>query len=313
MRNADVAIRIPTRGILRISETRVTTCEIDNMRAAGGTWTCMLEAVQKAALLLGETASAAELGMLMWRSSELRTQPRGNGAPVIVLPGFGTDDMATWLLRKYLLTLGYDVCGWRLGVNHGDVASLLPRVSELMRRCAFGAGRRVRLVGWSLGGTIAREIARDEPWLVERVVTLGSPVRLPKHPSARHCYSWFGHDLEALACQFDKRHGVPIRVPVTAIRARYDGFVSHEESLDSDPGVEQIEVSTTHLGLGMNADVYRIVAQRLATLIPRRTTVSAQGSISPHAGGGVPGIPEHDSAVAYASVAKENVRAAIGA
>lgn len=229
----------------------------------------MLEALQKAALLLGESTSAAEFGLLLWRSSELRRQPRGNGEPVIVLPGFGTDDTATWLLRHYLLTLGYDVRGWGLGVNHGDVTSLIPRVSGLLRRCATDASRRVRLVGWSLGGTISREIARKEPGLVERVLTLGSPVRLPDHASARQCYSFFGHDLAALSCQFDKRRCNRITVPVTAIRARYDGIVSYEESLDMDPEVEQIEVATTHLGLGISAEVFRIVAQRLAISTPR--------------------------------------------
>ncbi|MFN2427769.1 MAG: esterase/lipase family protein [Candidatus Binatia bacterium] len=229
----------------------------------------MRQIIQDAALVLAETVSAAELGMLIWRASDLQCQPHGKGEPVVVLPGFGADDMSTWLLRRYLRYLDYRVYRWKQGVNCGDVPSMVTRVTELARRCADKTGKRVRLVGWSLGGTIAREIARDEPLLVERVITMGSPVRIPRHLSARHCFSMFGNDVDAMDAEMERRTCTPIQVPVTAIYAAYDGFVSRTDCIDSCEGVEQVEVRTTHLGLGMNADVYRIVAQRLATLTTR--------------------------------------------
>ena len=225
--------------------------------------------VTDAALLLGESVWGAELLRLGWSYPDLLKQPRGRGEPVVVLPGFATDDRATWMLRRYLRELDYRVYGWKLGVNHGDVMSLIPSVTELAERCMIKRGQRVRLVGWSLGGLIAREIARDTPWLVERVITLGSPTCIPRYPSARRWFSVFGHDLERIACAVEERASTPISVPVTAIHARYDGVVSPSECVDPDDSVEHIDVATNHLGLGVNPVVYRIVAQRLATIAPR--------------------------------------------
>jgi hypothetical protein len=229
----------------------------------------LLPTLTDAALMVGETASAMELARLAWNYPDLLKQPRGDGEPVVVLPGFGTDDLSTWMLRRYLRVLGYRVYGWKLGLNHGDVRALIPAVEELAHRCAIKRGQRVRLVGWSLGGLIAREIARDNPWLVERVVTMGSPTCVPRYPSARRWFSVFGRDLEAIACAVEERSGTPIRVPVTAIHASYDGIVAPSDCADPDESVEHIDVATTHLGLGINPVVYRIVAQRLATIAPR--------------------------------------------
>ncbi len=236
------------------------------------------------ALLLGECTSAAELGRLAWNFGELLRQPHGRGEPVVVLPGFATDDMATWVLRRYLRELGYHVYGWRLGVNHGDVLSLIPEVTSLARRCAEKRGQRVRLVGWSLGGLISREIARECPWLVERVITLGSPTCIPRYRAARGWFSVFGHDLDSIAAAVEERGSQPIHVPVTAIHALYDGIVGRAECRDPDESVEHIDVATTHLGLGLNPDVYRIVAQRLATLAVRFDTRESR-SAAPGQGG----------------------------
>src|SRR5437868_2182536 len=127
-------------------------------------------------LLLAETASAVELPRLLWQSPDLLRQPVGHGEPVIVIPGFAADDRSTFILRSYLGLLGYRVSGWGFGINRGDIAGDTSRVMEIVRRSADETGQRVRLVGWSLGGVIAREIAREDPDLVERVITLGSPV-----------------------------------------------------------------------------------------------------------------------------------------
>jgi pimeloyl-ACP methyl ester carboxylesterase len=237
----------------------------------------ILPSLTDAALLLGESAWGAELVRLAWSYPDLARQPHGHGEPVVVLPGFATDDRATWMLRRYLRELDYRVYGWKLGVNHGDVLSLIPSVKELAQRCAIKRGQRVRLVGWSLGGLIAREIARDEPDLVERVITLGSPTCIPRYASARRWFSVFGHDLEQIACAVEKRGSTPIRVPVTAIHAIFDGIVGAADCADSDEAVEHIDVDTNHLGLGLNPDVYRIVAQRLATLAPRFDAVRGTG------------------------------------
>lgn len=226
-------------------------------------------------LLAAETASVVELPRLLWRSSDLMRQPKGHAEPVVVLPGFGADDFSTLLLRSYLSLLGYRVSGWGLGLNRGDIKSLTPRVHDLVRKCADETGQRVRLVGWSLGGVIAREVAREEPDVVERVITLGSPVCGGyKYTTGRYWYA-LRRDLDAEAAEIDERNrSVLLRVPVTSIYASYDGIVERQACLDPYSKIEHLEVGTTHLGLGMNAEVYRIIAQRLAIPTARRRRYS---------------------------------------
>ena len=102
-----------------------------------------------------------------------RSATRGGGEPVLVAPGFASDDMWTESIRRLLTTVGYDVRGWGLGRNHGRVPKLIPELVEQVATFAEEAGRPVRLVGWSLGGYLAREVARERPDLVEKVITLG--------------------------------------------------------------------------------------------------------------------------------------------
>jgi pimeloyl-ACP methyl ester carboxylesterase len=215
-------------------------------------------------LALAETASAVEFPMLLWRRADLLRQPRGHGEPVIVLPGFAADDMSTFVLRTYLRTIGYRVCGWGLGLNRGDVEAILPDVTKLVRKCADRHGQTVRLVGWSLGGVIAREVARDEPSLVERVVTMGSPVCGLRGTSSEHWLRLLGYDTDRIQAEIDRRNRIPLQVPCTAIYATYDGIVDRASCFDRWSEVEHVEVRTTHIGLGLNAEVYRIIAQRLA-------------------------------------------------
>jgi dienelactone hydrolase len=129
-----------------------------------------------------------------------------------------------------------------------------------------GEGGRVRCVGWSLGGNLAREAARERPELVERVVTFGTPaVGGPKYTSVARMYRQRGLDLDAIEARFAERERVPIRVPVTAIYSRRDGVVAWRACIDrSTPDVEHVEVRGAHLGLGFHPAVYRVVADRLA-------------------------------------------------
>jgi pimeloyl-ACP methyl ester carboxylesterase len=128
----------------------------------------------------------------------------------------------------------------------------------------------VRLIGWSLGGFIAREVARERPAVIERVLTLGSPVvGGPKYTAVGHVYRRRGYDLDAIEAAVAARNRVPITVPVTAIYSRRDAIVSWQACIDeANPHVEHVEIDATHLGLGFNAAVYRIVAERLAAARP---------------------------------------------
>jgi pimeloyl-ACP methyl ester carboxylesterase len=184
---------------------------------------------------------------------------------VIVLPGFGAGDGSTAALRSYLRVQGHRASGWRLGTNRGDVAKLLPRVTERVERVARSAGGPVALVGWSLGGVLARETARDRPDLVSRVITLGSPViGGPKYTAVAAFYRSQGIDLDAIEAEVAARDATPIRTPITAIYSRSDGVVSWRACIDGrNPAVEHVEVMTSHLGLGFSPEVYAIVAARL--------------------------------------------------
>jgi hypothetical protein len=219
--------------------------------------------------LVQEGLTLGELPRLLWNLPDLAAQPRGDGAPVLVLPGFGTGDASTLLLRAYLGRLGHRVRGWGLGLNRGDVGALVPRVLGATDRLAQASGRRVRLIGWSLGGVLARETARERPDAVERVVTLGSPVvGGPKYTTVGAWYAQRGFDLDEIEAAVAERDRTPIRVPITAIYSRRDGIVAWQACIDRvSPQVEHVEVRTTHLGLGFSPEVYRIVARRLA--LPR--------------------------------------------
>lgn len=214
---------------------------------------------------LGESRFLAELPRLVRSSPLLRRQPRGTGDPVLTLPGLGFGDSSMAPLRAFLRSRGYRVKGWGLGVNRGNVDRLLPRVVEMTARFADESDAPVHLVGWSLGGLLARETAREIPLAVERIITLGTPViGGPRYTAAATLYKSRGYDLEAIEAEMERRIRQPLPVPVVAIHARKDGIVDWRACVDPNPGVENIGVSTTHTGLLLNPEVYRIVARRLA-------------------------------------------------
>jgi len=219
----------------------------------------------------GEVAALFELPRLLLRAPELLKLDASGAGAVLVLPGYGASDTSTAPLRAYLSRIGCRVRGWGLGRNHGDVEALLEPVRATVQRLAEHSGGPVQLVGWSLGGVLAREAARDAPAAVRQVITLGTPVvGGPKYTSVGARYAAGGVDLDALATTVAERHRRAIEPPVTAIYSRADGIVAWRACLDPwTPDVEHIEVGSTHLGLGIDPDVYRIVAERLAQPRPR--------------------------------------------
>lgn len=204
---------------------------------------------------------------LLLRFPALARQPRGNGEPVLILPPHGTGDTSTMILKGYLRLLGYRARGWGLGRNRGQVAELLPRVLKRLASFSRRSQQKVSLIGWSFGGYLAREVARERPDLVRQVITLGTPVvGGPKYTILAKIYRKRGMDIEAIAAEVEWRNGEALlETPVTAIYSRADAVVAWQACIDREtPNVEHVEVKTTHLGFGFSPDVYKIIAQNLA-------------------------------------------------
>ena len=129
------------------------------------------------ALLATEAPRAgADFAALLGTWPLLATARRGDGHPVLVLPGLLAGDRATLLLRNVLRALGHNVSGWSLGTNRGPNAHLVQELRARLERLHHDSGRRVSLVGWSLGGLYAQQLARAAPGSVRRLITVGTPV-----------------------------------------------------------------------------------------------------------------------------------------
>jgi pimeloyl-ACP methyl ester carboxylesterase len=216
----------------------------------------------------------SEVGLLMAQLPLLRlTEPGGTG-PVMVLPGFMADDTPTWLLRRFLDMLGYRSYPWGGGVNRGRALDHLPGLRQKLVAMAEQWGAPASLVGWSRGGILARELARDDPALVRSVVTLGTPVRGGVHGTSigRWVSRETGLTPEQLARLLEQRAQRSIEVPITAVYSRTDGVVAWQSCIDeTNPHVRHQQVDSSHLGLVANARVYRHVAAALARYHATRT------------------------------------------
>lgn len=216
--------------------------------------------------MIREARVFLEFPLLLFRAVELARQPRGNGEPVLVLPGYGAGDGSTAILKTYLRLLGYRVSGWHLGRSSGNVPDLLPRVLRRILTMSRKSQQPVRVIGWSFGGYLAREAARERPEAIHQVITLGTPViGGPKYTVAARAFHRRGVDLEAMAAEIESRNKILLQTPVTAIYSRADTFVAWEACIDHHgSNVEHVEVHTTHMGFGFSPQVYKIIAQRLA-------------------------------------------------
>jgi pimeloyl-ACP methyl ester carboxylesterase len=220
-------------------------------------------------LLLSELPRASvELAATMTAAPLLAVERRGDGHAVLVLPGLWGGDASTLLLRRYLRWLGYSVSGWQLGANVGPTEAVVSGLRDRLEALADSSGSRVSLVGWSLGGLYAHELARKAPGSVRQVVTLGSPVRLVRRSgrAASQMFDAVSHLRVApsVAARPWAEPG-PLRVPATAVYSRTDGVVAWRSCLLA-PGKhrQNVEVHGSHSGLATNPTVLHLLADRLA-------------------------------------------------
>lgn len=225
--------------------------------------------------MLTEGRALFELGATSLLMPALMQAPKGDGHPVIVLPGFLASDVSTKPLRTFLNAKGYNASGWGLGRNlgthiqpHGNVISdeLLNKIIEQYVKHE----QKVSLIGWSLGGILAREIARLAPECIRQVITLGSPFNGPKGaaPIAAKLFEMINGNIAEQKPELMLRLLSPPPVPSTAVYSRSDGVAHWESCIDSEHQMheqsENIEVRGSHMGLGHNAHVIWIIANRLA-------------------------------------------------
>jgi hypothetical protein len=210
-----------------------------------------------------------DLAALLVAAPALATAPRGDGHGVLVLPGLFASDTSTLPLRGFLGWLGYDVRGWDLGRNRGPTEEVLAALPRALMAHARRTGRPVSLIGWSLGGIYARELARRNAKHVRQVITLGSPFALtdPRRQSrVNRPYQRLRH-LHADDARLPRpeQRARPIGVPSTAVYSRLDGIVSWQACVEPETERHQnVEVRCSHLGFGVDPATLWLIADRLA-------------------------------------------------
>lgn len=196
---------------------------------------------------------------------------KGDGHPVLFLPGFGGSDLSTAPMRRLLQDLGYQTYGWGLGRNLAFDDELEKEMVALLEEIHAKHGRKVSIVGWSLGGLYAREIAKVRPDAVRQVISLGSPISgRHRHTDARHLYRALNGPTSSSEQLRRQVLNAPPPVPTTSIYTKTDGIVAWEgsvqrryQALEGADQTENIEVPASHLGLGFNALVMYVLADRL--------------------------------------------------
>jgi hypothetical protein len=196
--------------------------------------------------------------------------PKGDGHPVIVLPGLGGADGSTHYIRNFLYDLGYDAHPWGLGRNLGPRHGIDALLSQLCDRIQViseqSGGKQVSVIGWSLGGIYGREIAKAIPDSIRQVITLGTPFKGDHgDTNAGLLYQLLSKDKSYKDPEMMKKIGIAPPVPFTSIYSKSDGVVHWECSIEDVTSIsENIEVpGASHLGLGHNPISMYIIAQRL--------------------------------------------------
>lgn len=219
-------------------------------------------------LLALEMRAPWEFGAVLPCWPALQRAPRGDGHAVIVFPGLAAGDTTTAPLRRYLESLGYDTHGWGQGLNRGPRDGVLEAAQQQVRQAAERSGGRVSLVGWSLGGIYARELAKELADHVRCVITLGTP--FAGHHTSTNAWRLYeiasGRDIERETARYDLP--APPPVPTTSIYSRSDGVVAWQGSIQAaakaHAQTENIEVRGSHCGLGLNPSAWWAVADRLS-------------------------------------------------
>ena len=218
----------------------------------------------KILMLLEGRRALTEFGAFLGALPLLHFTPKGDGHPVLVIPGLMASDDTTLPLRKFLEGRGYAVKGWGLGLNRGLREGVQKSMLDCVREFSDLHDRKISIVGWSLGGIFARELAKIVPDRVRSVISLGSPFGgNPKSTNA-----WRVYEL-ASGQKVDDSPDVAVSVappvPTSAIYSRTDGICAWQSCVEKNSAQsESIEVEGSHCGLAFNPAAVYAIADRLA-------------------------------------------------
>jgi len=218
-------------------------------------------------LMFLEGRAISELGAFLGALPLLSLAPLGDGHPVLVLPGLVASDVSTRPLRAFLENRGYAATGWRQGRNLGLRPGVQHAMTDLVKELSDTHGRKISLIGWSLGGLYARQLAKMMPQRVRQVITLGSP--FAAGPKATNAWRVYEMASGRRADEEDARFGGSLSgtppVPTTAIFSRSDGICAWQGCKEKTSATsESIEVESSHCGMGHHPAAVYAVADRLA-------------------------------------------------
>lgn len=218
-------------------------------------------------LMLAEARGLFELNASLVLSPLLMRAPRGDGHPVLALPGFLASDLSMAPMRRYLRELGYNAHAWRMGRNLGGLSRMREALRARLTEIHQETGQKVSLVGWSLGGIYARDLALQASDMVRNVITLGSPFANDvRATNATRLYEMLSGESVEDRPELREAIAGELPVPASSIYSRSDGIVNWRTCLlhPSDKA-ENIEVLfASHIGLGVNPAALWAVADRLA-------------------------------------------------
>jgi pimeloyl-ACP methyl ester carboxylesterase len=220
----------------------------------------------KILMLLEGRRALTEFGAFLGALPLLNMARKGDGHPVLVLPGLMAGDDSTLPLRKFLEGRGYAVKGWGLGLNRGLREGVQDRMLDCVREFSVLHGRKISVIGWSLGGIYARELAKILPDRIRSVISLGSPFGgNPKSTNAWRVYELASGQSVGEARDVAGSVGEPPPVPTSAIYSRTDGICAWQGCVEKASALsENIEVEGSHCGLAINPAAVYAIADRLA-------------------------------------------------
>jgi len=196
-------------------------------------------------------------------AEEPRRVDPSQGEMVLVVPPFLTPDLLMGPFHSALARCGHQVEGWGLGPNFGPTPRLLGGLRRKLAAMAERRGGPITVIGVSLGGLLARDLAFDRPELVRQVITIASPFRLPTVATIEPLFHLVAHRY---VDGFDyQRLGRPLSMPSLAIYSREDGIVSWESCVSAEPLGVNAEVRGKHMVICRYPAVIRLVSERLAS------------------------------------------------